>query len=37
VQRFLGGASPEEIIFVRGTTEGINLVANACGALLGRR
>ncbi len=32
VQRFLGGASPEEIIFVRGTTEGINLVANACGA-----
>jgi len=34
VQRFLGGASPEEIIFVRGTTEGINLVANACGAHL---
>jgi cysteine desulfurase/selenocysteine lyase len=34
VQRFLGGTSPEEIIFVRGTTEGINLVANACGAHL---
>lgn len=34
VQRFLGGASPEEVIFVRGTTEGINLVAHACGAKL---
>jgi len=28
VQRFLGAASPDEIIFVRGCTEGINLVAN---------
>ena len=34
VQTFLGASSPDEIIFVRGTTEGINLVANACGSLL---
>jgi cysteine desulfurase / selenocysteine lyase len=34
VQTFLGAAAPEEIIFVRGNTEGINLVANACGSLL---
>ena len=34
VQTFLGAASPDEIVFVRGTTEGINLVAQACGALL---
>lgn len=34
VQRFLGAAVPEEIIFVRGTTEGINLVAQSCGSLL---
>ncbi|HTU88946.1 MAG TPA: aminotransferase class V-fold PLP-dependent enzyme, partial [Gemmataceae bacterium] len=27
VCRFLGAAKPREIIFVRGTTEGINLVA----------
>ena len=27
VQRFLGAARPEEVIFVRGCTEGINLVA----------
>ncbi len=31
VQQFLGAASPEEIVFVRGTTEGINLVAQAWG------
>ncbi|MBR7779182.1 family 2A encapsulin nanocompartment cargo protein cysteine desulfurase [Undibacterium rugosum] len=31
VTRFLGAASPEEIIFVRGTTEGINLIANTWG------
>jgi cysteine desulfurase / selenocysteine lyase len=31
VQHFLGAASPEEIVFVRGTTEGINLVAQAWG------
>ncbi len=31
VQKFLGASSPEEIIFVRGTTEGINLVANTYG------
>lgn len=29
--RFLNAASPEEIVFVRGTTEGINLVANSWG------
>ena len=29
VRDFLGASSSEEIIFVRGTTEGINLVANA--------
>ena len=34
VQTFLGASSPDEIIFVRGTTEGINLVAQACGSLL---
>lgn len=28
VQRFLNAASPEEIVFVRGTTEAINLVAH---------
>jgi cysteine desulfurase/selenocysteine lyase len=31
VQRFLHAASPREIIFVRGTTEGINLVAQSFG------
>ena len=31
VQRFLGAASPSEIVFVRGTTEGVNLVANSWG------
>ena len=31
VQRFIGAASPEEIVFVRGTTEAINLIANAWG------
>ncbi len=31
LQRFLGAASPEEIVFVRGTTEGVNLVAASFG------
>jgi cysteine desulfurase/selenocysteine lyase len=31
VQRFLNARSPREIIFVRGTTEAINLVANSYG------
>ncbi len=31
VQRFIGAAAKEEIIFVRGTTEAINLVAQSCG------
>lgn len=31
VRRFIGASSPDEIIFVRGTTEGINLVAKTWG------
>jgi cysteine desulfurase/selenocysteine lyase len=31
VQRFLGAGSPSEIVFVRGTTEGVNLVAASFG------
>ncbi len=31
VQRFLGAGSPREIVFVRGTTEAINLVAQTFG------
>jgi cysteine desulfurase / selenocysteine lyase len=31
VQRFLGAADPREIVFVRGTTEAINLVAQSFG------
>ncbi|MFH1017859.1 MAG: cysteine desulfurase [Pseudomonadota bacterium] len=31
VQRLLGAKDPREIIFVRGTTEGINLIANTFG------
>ncbi|MEY4562460.1 MAG: hypothetical protein RLZZ618_1737, partial [Pseudomonadota bacterium] len=32
VRRFIGAGSTEEIIFVRGTTEGINLIAKSWGA-----
>jgi cysteine desulfurase / selenocysteine lyase len=31
VRRFLNAASPQEIVFVRGTTEGINLIAQSWG------
>jgi len=36
IQRFLGGTSSDEIVFVRGCTEGINLVANILAPSLGR-
>ncbi len=32
VQRFIGAASSDEIVFVRGTTEAINLIAKSWGA-----
>jgi len=34
VQRFIGAASREEVVFTRGTTDGINLVAEALGRVL---
>jgi cysteine desulfurase/selenocysteine lyase len=34
VRRFIGAASREEIVFTRGTTDGINLVAEAIGRTL---
>lgn len=33
VQHFLGAEDPEEIVFVRGTTDAVNLVASTWGAL----
>lgn len=35
VRRFINAASTEEVIFTRGTTEGINLVAASYGSMLG--
>jgi len=35
VQRFIGAASREEVVFTRGTTDGLNLVADAIGHTLG--
>ena len=35
VRGFIGAASREEVIFTRGTTEGVNLVAQAVGRTLG--
>jgi cysteine desulfurase/selenocysteine lyase len=37
VQRFLNAADPREIVFVRGTTEGVNLVAQTWGRTNVRR
>lgn len=34
VRRFINASTVEEIIFVRGTTEGINLIANTCASFL---
>jgi cysteine desulfurase/selenocysteine lyase len=34
VQRFIGATSREEVVFTRGTTDGINLVADALGRTL---
>lgn len=36
VRRFINAGSTEEIIFTRGTTEAINLVASSCGQLFDR-
>jgi cysteine desulfurase/selenocysteine lyase len=35
VQRFIGAAVREEVVFTRGTTDGLNLVADALGRTLG--
>jgi len=35
VARFIGAASPEQLVFTRGTTESLNLVASAWGSMLG--
>ena len=34
IQKYIGAAKSEEIIFTKGTTDGINLVASSFGALL---
>src|ERR671936_260697 len=37
VQRFIGATAREEIVFTRGTTDGLNLLASALGRNLGPR
>ena len=36
VQRFIGAPSPEEVVFTRGTTDGLGLIAETIGRTLGK-